>query len=135
MEKIVEVRTEKVEAQIITETRNVPVVTEKIIEVEKIVPYIEVRYEPVNLREEKVVVNHVEVQKIVPVETILEKVVAVSYEIIKPVEIEKIIEKAIEVQKLVTAENRIPFKVETQNVVEVFRDKIVEIPLIHFEIQ
>ena len=58
-----------------------------------------------------------------------------THEIVKAKEVEKLVDKPIEVQKLVTVENFIPVLVEVNKLVEVYRDRPIEIPLIHHEIQ
>lgn len=82
------------------------------------------------LFEEKVVLNNVEVEKVVPVDRYIEKIVTETHEIVKAQEVEKLVDKPIEVQKLVTVENIIPVLVEVNKFVEVFRDRPIEIPLI-----
>lgn len=50
-------------------------------------------------------------------------------------EVEKRVDNPIEVPKIVTVENVVPVIVEVNKLVEVFRDRPIEIPLIHYETQ
>lgn len=78
--------------------------------------------------------NNIEVEKIVPVDRYIEKLITETHEIIKAKEVEKLVDKPIHVQKLVTVENYIPVLVEVNKLVEVYRDRPIEIPLIHQEL-
>lgn len=135
IEKIVEVKVESIRVETLVEKIQVPVFREEIREIEKIVPYVQTEIKEVKLTEEKIVLNNVEVEKIVPVDRFVEKLVSEIHEIVKAKEVVQYIDKPVEVQKLITVENQFPVLVEVNKLVEVYRDRPIEIPLIHNEIQ
>ena len=71
-------------------------------------PYIQTEIKEVKIVEEKIILNNVEVDRIIEVPTYIEKIVAETHEIIKTQEVEKRVDNPIEVPKLVTVENVIP---------------------------
>jgi hypothetical protein len=79
--------------------------------------------------------NNVEVFKNIPVDRFIEKIVPEIHIVNNAVEVVKHVDKIIEVPKLITVENVVPVLVEVNKLVEVYRDRPIEIPLIHQEIQ
>lgn len=71
-------------------------------------PYIQTEIKEVKIVEEKVILNNVEVERIIEVPTYIEKIVSETHEIIKTQEVEKRVDNPIEVPKIVTVENIVP---------------------------
>lgn len=71
-------------------------------------PYIQTEIKEVKIVEEKVILNNVEVERIIEVPTYIEKIVSETHEIIKTQEVEKRVDNPIEVPKIVTVENVVP---------------------------
>jgi hypothetical protein len=55
----------------IVERIEVPIIREEIVEIERVVPYVQTEIREVKLIEEKMVLNNIEVEKIVPIECLI----------------------------------------------------------------
>ena len=82
------------------------------------------------LIEEKIVLNNVPVEKIVSVDVCIEKPVVLYETISTPVEVECYREKVVDCTKVVPVDNKYPVLVEVNRVIEVIRDRPIEIPII-----
>jgi hypothetical protein len=98
-------------------------------EITKEVPYISENIREVKVNVMVAVPQAVTIIKEVP--TIFEKVVSVTKEIVRIEECERLMEIIVSVPQIVELPIEVPYIVRVNQVIEVFRDRVVEVPLIH----